>query len=143
MKLTRRTLLRTIAASTAAAALPNHATASFNPAAADRRFPYVQIDVFTSHRLAGNQLVVFTDALGLNGDPLTDTEMLALARETSLQETTFIFPRDAATQRRDGIKVRIFSPDGELPFAGHPTLGTANVIRMQDPTHPSTVHRST
>jgi trans-2,3-dihydro-3-hydroxyanthranilate isomerase len=130
MKLTRRTLIRTIAASTAAAALPNSA----NPTAADRRFPYVQIDVFTSQRLAGNQLVVFTDARNL-----TDTEMLALARETTLQETTFVFPRDAATERRDGIKVRIFSPEGELPFAGHPTLGTASVLRLQNPSHPSTV----
>jgi trans-2,3-dihydro-3-hydroxyanthranilate isomerase len=125
MKFTRRTLLRTIAASTAAAALPNHAAVSLNPTAADRRFPYVQIDVFTSQRLAGNQLVVFTDARGL-----TDSDMLALARETTLQETSFVFPRDPATERRDGIKVRIFSPDGELPFAGHPTLGTAAVLRM-------------
>src|ERR1700722_15604751 len=134
MKFTRRPLLRTIAASTAAAALPNHAAASLNPTAAARRFPYVQIDVFTSQRLAGNQLVVFTDARGL-----TDSDMLALARETNLQETTFVFPRDAATERRDGIKVRIFNPADEMPFAGHPTLGTANVLRMQDPTHPSTV----
>src|ERR1700722_16682987 len=138
MKFTRRTLLRTIAASTAAAALPNHAAASPNPTAAARRFPYVQIDVFTSKRLAGNQLVVFTDARGL-----TDDEMLALARETTLQETTFVFPRDAATQPRDGIpaaiKVRIFSPTGELPFAGHPTLGTASVLRMLDASHPSTI----
>jgi trans-2,3-dihydro-3-hydroxyanthranilate isomerase len=125
MKFTRRTLLRTIAASTAAAALPNHAAASLKPTAAARRFPYVQIDVFTSQRLAGNQLVVFTDARGL-----TDSDMLALARETTLQETTFVFPRDPATERRDGIKVRIFSPEGELSFAGHPTLGTAAVLRM-------------
>jgi trans-2,3-dihydro-3-hydroxyanthranilate isomerase len=125
MKLSRRTLIRGIAASTTAGALPKHAAASTNPAAADRRFPYVQIDVFTSQRLAGNQLVVFTDARNL-----TDAEMLALARETTLQETTFVFPRDPATERRDGIKVRIFSPDGELPFAGHPTLGTAAVLRM-------------
>src|SRR5579862_3879869 len=134
MKFSRRTLISGIAASTAIGALPNYTAASHNSALADRRFPYVQIDVFTSQRLAGNQLVVFTDARGL-----TDDDMLALARETTLQETTFVFPRDAAIQRRDGIKVRIFSPTGELPFAGHPTLGTANVIRIQDPTHPSTV----
>jgi trans-2,3-dihydro-3-hydroxyanthranilate isomerase len=132
MKLSRRTLIRSIAATTAATALPNHAAAE--PTTSDRRFPYTQIDVFTSQRLAGNQLVVFTDARGL-----TDDEMLALARETTLQETTFVFPRDAATERRDGIHVRIFSPEGELPFAGHPTLGTASVIRLQDPSHPSTV----
>jgi trans-2,3-dihydro-3-hydroxyanthranilate isomerase len=138
MKFSRRTLIRAIAASTAAGALPNYATASHNPAAdpatAARSLPYVQIDVFTSQRLAGNQLVVFTDARNL-----TDSDMLALARETALQETTFIFPRDSATERRDGINVRIFSPTGELPFAGHPTLGTANVLRLQDPSHPSTV----
>jgi trans-2,3-dihydro-3-hydroxyanthranilate isomerase len=126
MKFSRRTLISGIAASTAIGALPNHTAASHNSALADRRFPYVQIDVFTSQRLAGNQLVVFTDARGL-----TDAEMLALARETTLQETTFVFPRDTATERRDGIKVRIFSPTGELPFAGHPTLGTAAVLRMQ------------
>jgi trans-2,3-dihydro-3-hydroxyanthranilate isomerase len=124
MILSRRTLIRAIAASTTAAALPNRAAASDNPTK-DRRFPYIQIDVFTSQRLAGNQLVVFTDARGL-----TDAEMLALARETTLQETTFVFPRDPATERRDGIKVRIFSPTGELPFAGHPTLGTAAVLRI-------------
>jgi len=138
MKLTRRTLLRSIAASTAAGAIPSYAA---SPVSSARRFPYVQIDVFTSHRLAGNQLVVFTDARGL-----TDDEMLALARETALQETTFVFPRYAATVAesdgnftRDGIHVRIFSPSGELPFAGHPTLGTANVLRMQDHAHPSTI----
>jgi trans-2,3-dihydro-3-hydroxyanthranilate isomerase len=134
MKISRRTLIRGIAASTATGALPKQAGASTNPVAADRHFPYVQIDVFTSQRLAGNQLVVFTDARGL-----TDADMLALARETTLQETTFVFPRDPATERRDGIKVRIFNPTGEMPFAGHPTLGTANVLRLHDPTHPSTV----
>src|ERR1700685_639604 len=103
MKFSRRSLIRSIAASTASAALIKHAAASTSPASADRRFPYVQMDVFTSQRLAGNQLIVFTDARGL-----TDAEMLALARETALQETTFVFPRDAATERRDSIKVRIF-----------------------------------
>ena len=87
-----------------------------------------------SQRLEGNQLVVFTDARGL-----TDAEMLALARETNLQETTFVFPRDAATERREGIKVRIFNPADGMPFAGHPILGTSNVLRMQDPSRPSTL----
>ena len=102
------------------------------PVLTNRRFSYVQIDVFTSQRLEGNQLIVFTDARGL-----TDAEMLALARETNLQETTFVFPRDAATERREGVRVRIFNPAEELPFAGHPTLGTSNVLRMQD--HPPTI----
>ena len=111
-----------------------YAEASDIPGIANRRFPYVQMDVFTSQRLEGNQLVVFTDARGL-----TNAEMQALARETNLQETTFVFPRDAATERREGVRVRIFNPTDEMPFAGHPTLGTSSVLRMQDPTHPSTV----
>jgi len=89
-----------------------------------RRFHFVQIDVFASQRLLGNPLTVFTDARGLTGN-----EMQAIARETNLQETTFILPRDAAIEQTHGVKVRIFTPDQELPFAGHPTLGTAMVIR--------------
>jgi trans-2,3-dihydro-3-hydroxyanthranilate isomerase len=89
-----------------------------------RRYPYVQLDVFTSRRLEGNQLVVFTDARGLS-----DSEMQEIARETRMNETTFVFPRDAATERDHGIKVRIFTEDQELPFAGHPTLGTAVALR--------------
>jgi trans-2,3-dihydro-3-hydroxyanthranilate isomerase len=80
--------------------------------------------VFTSRRLEGNPLAVFTDARGLS-----DSEMQDLARETNLQETTFIFPRDAATEREHGVNVRIFAPDEEIPFGGHPTLGTAMVLR--------------
>ena len=91
---------------------------------AKRRFHHVQIDVFTSKRLEGNPLAVFPDARGLS-----DEEMQALARETNLQETTFVFPRDAATEREHGVKVRIFIPTEEIPFGGHPTLGTATVLR--------------
>ena len=89
-----------------------------------RRFHFVQMDVFASQRLQGNPLAVFTDARGLS-----DLEMQAIARETNLEETTFIFPRDPATEKTHGVRVRIFTPDQELPFAGHPTLGTAMVIR--------------
>ena len=85
-----------------------------------RTYEFVQVDVFTQTPLAGNPLAVFTDARGLN-----DGEMQALAREMNLSETTFIFPRDAATESREGKKVRIFTVEEELPFAGHPTLGTA------------------
>jgi trans-2,3-dihydro-3-hydroxyanthranilate isomerase len=85
-----------------------------------RTYEFVQVDVFTQTPLAGNPLAVFSDARGLN-----DAEMQALAREMNLSETTFIFPRDAATEARDGKKVRIFTVEEELPFAGHPTLGTA------------------
>ncbi|HEY5992782.1 MAG TPA: PhzF family phenazine biosynthesis protein [Candidatus Udaeobacter sp.] len=85
-----------------------------------RTYEFVQLDVFTRTPLTGNPLAVFTDARGLN-----DGEMQALAREMNLSETTFILPRDAATEARAGKKVRIFTVEEELPFAGHPTLGTA------------------
>lgn len=91
-----------------------------------RRFPFVTLDVFTRKRLEGNQLAVFTDARGLS-----DAEMQALARETNLAETTFVIPRDAATEREQGIKVRIFTVAEELPFAGHPTLGTAALLHKE------------
>ena len=89
-----------------------------------RRLPFVQVDVFTSVPLEGNQLAVFADGSGLS-----DAEMQALAKETNLSETTFIIPRDAATERERGVRVRIFTTTEELPFAGHPTLGTAMVLR--------------
>src|SRR6266850_7247644 len=83
----------------------------------ERTYEFVQLDVFTQTPLTGNPLAIFTDARGLSDD-----EMQALAREMNLSETTFIFPRDPATE---GKKVRIFTVEQELPFAGHPTLGTA------------------
>jgi trans-2,3-dihydro-3-hydroxyanthranilate isomerase len=85
-----------------------------------RTYKFVQLDVFTQTPLAGNPLAVFADARGLS-----DAEMQALAREMNLSETTFIFRRDAATEAREGKRVRIFTVEEELPFAGHPTLGTA------------------
>ena len=89
-----------------------------------RRLPFITLDVFTRQPLAGNQLAVFTDASGLS-----DAEMQAIAREMNLSETTFIFPRERGEEQADGVKVRIFSVSEELPFAGHPTLGTAFVLR--------------
>ena len=91
-----------------------------------RRYPYVLLDVFTHNELEGNQLAVFTDARDLS-----DTEMQDLARETSLSETTFIVPGEAAMERKHGVRVRIFTVREELPFAGHPTLGTAWHLRQQ------------
>jgi len=91
-----------------------------------RKFPFVHLDVFTSRVLEGNQLAVFTDARGLS-----DIEMQSLAREMNLAETTFILPRDAATERAEGHKVRIFTVNEELPFAGHPTLGTSWYLQQQ------------
>src|SRR5271157_6404309 len=89
-----------------------------------RRLAMTQWDVFSSKPLEGNSLAVFSDARGLN-----DGEMQALAREMNLSETTFIFPRDSGIERENGVRVRIFTVQEELPFAGHPTLGTAFALR--------------
>jgi trans-2,3-dihydro-3-hydroxyanthranilate isomerase len=86
----------------------------------DRTYEFVQLDVFTQTPLTGNPLAVFTDGRGLD-----DGEMRAVAREMNLSETTFILPRDPVTEARQGTNVRIFTVAEELPFAGHPTLGTA------------------
>jgi trans-2,3-dihydro-3-hydroxyanthranilate isomerase len=93
-------------------------------AAESRRFEFVQLDVFASERFAGNPLAVFFDGRGL-----TDAEMQSIAREMNLSETTFILPRDPAVEKERGIRVRIFTVQEELPFAGHPTLGTAFALR--------------
>jgi trans-2,3-dihydro-3-hydroxyanthranilate isomerase len=95
---------------------------------ANRTFSVVQLDVFTNRPLEGNQLAVFRDARGLS-----DEEMQRLARETNLSETTFVFPRDPEVEQREGHKVRIFTVNEELPFAGHPTLGTAWCLYQQAP----------
>jgi len=93
-----------------------------------RTYEFVQLDVFTQTPLSGNPLAIFPD-----GGQLTDAEMQALAREMNLSETTFIFPRDGATEAREGKKVRIFTVEQELPFAGHPTLGTALYLYASEP----------
>jgi len=85
-----------------------------------RRFRYVLADVFTDVPLAGNQLAVFTDARDL--DELT---MQALAKETNLAETVFVLP---PSNDEADVRIRIFTPAVELPFAGHPTLGAAFVL---------------
>jgi len=86
-----------------------------------RHFQYVTMNVFTSRPLEGNQLAVYTDARGLSSD-----DMQAIAREMNLSETTFILPGE---ERKPGMhRVRIFTTQEELPFAGHPTLGTAMVL---------------
>ena len=89
-----------------------------------RRFPFDQVDVFTSRPFEGNSLAIFPDARGL-----TDDQMQAIAREMNLSETTFVLPRDPDTERQRGVRVRIFTVQEELPFAGHPTLGTAFRLR--------------
>lgn len=93
-----------------------------------RSLEYAQVDVFAERALEGNMLGIFADGRGLSTG-----EMQALARETNLSETTFILPRDAATERVRGVHVRIFTVEEELPFAGHPTLGTASWLFWNHP----------
>lgn len=77
-------------------------------------------DVFTEQAFAGNQLAVFPDARGI-----ADRAMQAIAREFNFPETTFVLP---AQDARHACRVRIFTPKAEIPFAGHPTVGTAAVM---------------
>ena len=83
------------------------------------RYRYHTLDVFTDRLFGGNPLAVFPDARGLSG-----AQMQSVARELNLSETVFVLPPEAGGTRR----VRIFTPGGELPFAGHPTVGTAILL---------------
>src|ERR1700745_496863 len=91
---------------------------------AERNIPFVQVDVFSSKPLEGNSLAVFPDGRGLS-----DQQMQAIAREMNLSETTFVLPDSTDRDRQHGVRVRIFTVQEELPFAGHPTLGTAFLLR--------------
>jgi trans-2,3-dihydro-3-hydroxyanthranilate isomerase len=91
-----------------------------------KKLSIVQLDVFTDRALTGNALAVCLDGRGLSTE-----QMQAIARETNLSETTFILPGDAATEKERGVRVRIFTVQEELPFAGHPTLGTGYVLHKQ------------
>ncbi len=84
------------------------------------RIPIVQVDVFTETPLEGNPLAVIPDATGLS-----DRQMQSIAKETNLSETTFVLPASAPAA---DYRVRIFTPRAELPFAGHPTIGTAHAL---------------
>jgi trans-2,3-dihydro-3-hydroxyanthranilate isomerase len=94
-----------------------------------RTLDYSVLDVFAERPLEGNPLAVFHDA-----SSLTTAEMQALARETNLSETTFILPGDPAVEQQEGVRVRIFTVEEELPFAGHPALGTATWLRLNHAT---------
>ncbi len=89
-----------------------------NPSEAPRRRDFSEVDVFTATALLGNPLAVVHDGRGL----VTD-RMAAFARWTNLSETTFLLP---PTHPEADYRVRIFTPGGELPFAGHPTLGSCH-----------------
>src|SRR3569623_81851 len=84
-----------------------------------RRFRVLNVFAVAGARLSGNPLCVVEDARGLSTE-----QMQALARQFNLCETTFVLPSERATAH-----VRIFTPGFEMPFAGHPTLGTAHVVR--------------
>lgn len=88
-----------------------------------RTFRFQHVDVFTKVRFGGNQLAVFVD-----GRDLRTEEMQKIAQEMNFSETTFVFP---PTQAEADWKVRIFTPKTEVPFAGHPTLGTAYVLAKE------------
>jgi trans-2,3-dihydro-3-hydroxyanthranilate isomerase len=87
-------------------------------------YEFVTVDVFTDRRFGGNPLAVFPDARGLTGE-----QMQALAMEFNLSETTFVLPPDNPQHH---AKVRIFTPRAELPFAGHPNVGTGYVLAQRD-----------
>lgn len=84
-----------------------------------RTYRFVLVDVFTDTPFTGNQLGVFTNAVGMS-----DHEMQQLARELNFSETTFVLPPEG----EGDIRMRIFTPVCEIPFAGHPTLGTAFAV---------------
>jgi PhzF family phenazine biosynthesis protein len=84
------------------------------------KLPFKQVDVFTSTPFGGNPVAVVLDA-----SPLVETQMRSIANWTNLSETTFVFP---PTQPGADYRLRIFTPRAELPFAGHPTIGTAHAL---------------
>jgi trans-2,3-dihydro-3-hydroxyanthranilate isomerase len=89
---------------------------------------YSVVDVFTDRALAGNPLAVVMNSCGLATE-----QMQAIAREFNLSETSFVERRAAAVEQTEGVRVRIFTTQEELPFAGHPTLGTASVLKLDAP----------
>ncbi len=89
---------------------------------------YFVVDVFTDTPLTGNPLAVVLNTCGL-----TTEKMQAIAREFNLSETTFIERRAEEVERVEGVRVRIFTTQEELPFAGHPTLGTASILKAHVP----------
>ena len=90
---------------------------------ATRALQYRIVDVFTDRIFGGNPLAVFLDGTGVTGD-----EMQSLAKEMNLSETTFVLPPENAENH---FRVRIFTPGGELPMAGHPTVGTCFVLARE------------
>jgi trans-2,3-dihydro-3-hydroxyanthranilate isomerase len=98
------------------------------PAPSSHTLDYFIVDVFTTSAFAGNPLAVV-----MNTAALTTAQMQSIAREFNLSETTFIERRPVPVEAAEGVRVRIFTTEEELPFAGHPTLGTASVLRLTAP----------
>ncbi|HSE05467.1 MAG TPA: PhzF family phenazine biosynthesis protein, partial [Methylomirabilota bacterium] len=96
-----------------------------------REFRFVQVDVFTDRVFGGNPLAVVLEATGLS-----DVEMQAVAREMNCSETTFLLP---PTRPGCAARVRIFTPVREMPFAGHPTIGTAWVLATEKRLPPDSI----
>lgn len=96
----------------------------------ERQFSYLHLDVFTTHAFDGNQLLVFLQPQGLDA-----AAMHTLTRESNLSECTFVFPAEVAGT---DYRVRIFTRNGETPFAGHPTIGTAFALAHAGSIKPGT-----
>jgi PhzF family phenazine biosynthesis protein len=103
-------------------AMPNHVSPTRG------ELDYYIVDVFTRTPFEGNPLAVV-----MNTGNLTTERMQVIAREFNLSETTFVERRAAEVEEREGVRVRIFTTQEELNFAGHPTLGTASVLRLNAP----------
>ena len=113
-------------------ALPSAASAAEAQLAKLVEYRYIHLDVFTDHRLQGNQLFVFVQPAGL------DTEtMQTMTRESNLSENTFVFPPE---QAGTDYRVRIFTRTAETPFAGHPTIGTAFALAHTGALKPGLSH---
>ncbi len=88
-----------------------------------KNIPFYIVDVFAESKYSGNQLAVFR-----SGNVISEAEMQQIAKEMNFSETTFI---TSEIPNKGGFDVRIFTPGEEVPFAGHPTLGTAHIIRTE------------
>jgi trans-2,3-dihydro-3-hydroxyanthranilate isomerase len=104
--------------------LADNGLMSFEVSTQQSELEYYVADVFTETALAGNPVAVVFDTVGLAAE-----KMQAIAREFNLSETTFVQRRPADAEQTEGVRVRIFTTQEELPFAGHPTLGTAAVLK--------------
>ena len=130
--LQRREWIRAAVLGAAAPFLAGWPPAGAQPSPPGRRYRYIHLDVFTDRKLAGNQLLVYLDPQGLDVDT-----MARLTLESNYSENTFVFPPEAAGT---DVRVRIFGRSGEMPFAGHPTIGTAFALAHAGRIKPGTAN---